>query len=106
MKIIKPIIFGSLIIAALSVTQMDAFAWRHPGDRFRPEIQQAEGAPKFHTVLRHPEENNSVAAGARREVKPEVLTSHGIVNEDDVGAAHPESLSKTEACFDSPKGCT
>ena len=115
MQTIKPIIFCALTLGILSTTQTDAFARGMPHEHFRPEIPRIDNASKLHTVLKHPEEITSGAVSgavsrARKEVKPEVLTSHGIVNQDDVGAAHPESRTKSAAmtkCAENPgkPGC-
>ena len=111
------------------MTQTDASAREvphgHGGGNFAAvenrtkETPRADDASKLHTVLRHPEEHSSGAASSGlREHGPEVVTldgSHGIVHEDDVGAAHPESKVQQEqkkskamvSCYSEPgnPGC-
>ncbi|MBY0272876.1 MAG: hypothetical protein K2X02_05640 [Alphaproteobacteria bacterium] len=115
MKATQPLIFSALILAALSMPQTDAFArFEHHSEHQGGDFAAAKDfnrsdASKFHTVLKHPEE--ITAGDVKSELKekgPEIVTlggAHGIVHEGDVGAAHPESLSKTECSTRKPSGC-
>ena len=94
--------------------QTDAFARgeHHSGHGDWTEGGRPEDS-KLHTVLKHPEENRSgfTTNDAFHQHGPEIVTSrgaHGIVHEDDVGAAHPESRTKSKAettCAHEPGSC-
>ena len=173
MKAIKPVVLSSLIIGALSATQMDAFAAGHPhghggGDFVPKEIKRPDNSrdtkrpegSKYHTVLNHSaDEDTKSSPAARSDLQakgPEEITVDsgaapavtvdgigatgvtvggmgqaavtvggnglgatvgtgvlGVVHEDDVTAAHPESKtqqnnkkrSASDACYSDPYAC-
>lgn len=82
MLILKPIVFGALVLAALSVTQMDAFARGHEGPRPHFEHQEVP-----HNAINNPGAHPSgttsgtTTSQTSRHRGPEVVTPGGISQE-------------------------
>jgi hypothetical protein len=117
MTIIKPIIFGSLILAALSVTQMDAFARGREGGHEGPRPEHFEHQEVPHT-LNKPEAHPSGPATSETQVSrpkgPEVVTPGGVISQEVVvpeGAtvtlpgSKDQLKTETSGCWDNP-ACT
>jgi hypothetical protein len=100
MTIIKPIVFASLILAALSATQMDAFARGHEGRHEGPRPFEHQEVP--HTT-NNPGARPSGAppSQASRHRGPEVVVPGGAT----VGA-RPEALKTETSCTHNPNDPT
>ncbi|MBY0272306.1 MAG: hypothetical protein K2X02_02660 [Alphaproteobacteria bacterium] len=83
MSTLKPIVFCSLILAALSVTQMDAFARGHEGPRPHFEHQEVP-----HNAINNPGAHPSgttsgtTTSQASRHRGPEVVTPGGVISQE------------------------
>jgi hypothetical protein len=69
MNTLKPIVFGSLILAALSVTQMDAFARGHEGGHEGPRPEHFEHQEVPHTT-NNPSANRSETTTSEQVSRP------------------------------------
>lgn len=138
MKTIKPVVFCSLIVGALSVAQTDAMAvgthhgHGRGGDSVPKENKHTDDS-KYHTVLNHSADeetkSSSSSSGAVKLKGPEEIRvdndeqttvrvgdngmetmvssgAFGVVHEDDVTAAHPESQTQQNQKHKSAKECS
>ncbi|MBX9620641.1 MAG: hypothetical protein K2X28_01185 [Alphaproteobacteria bacterium] len=114
MSTLKPIVFGTLVLAALSVTQMDAFARGREGPR--PHFEHQEVPHTINNPGAHPSgtPSGTTTPQVSRHRGPEVVTPGGVISEEVVVpeggttvTGQKDQAKPRVSCYDNPgqPGC-